>query len=312
MEKLIWEDEAKNTLDKILEIWPRIIRPNWKEKIEKSCIRIALVNDKTTITKELLLEAAVDALPKSYEPPLMRVMNPEAFRQRMSSQEKPDLEKPDIKVFRWQQDSFQDHRLGKNPKDVKVCAIVGSPRKGGTTDTLVEELLKGAQSQGAEGEKVFLHGLKISPCTGCMSCKMKELQSICVIRDDMEGIFHKILEADCIILGTPIYTGRETAQTAIFFDRLDALRMSSHFKKLSTLKRGALVLSWGWPNANAYTHVAEFLLMLMYLFRIDPVEVVTACGFWGAYYEKGTVAKDKAGMAEAYKAGVSLVTGKKD
>ena len=311
MKELIWEDEAKETLNQILGIWPRIIRPNWKEKIEKSCIRIALVNDKTRITKELVIEAAEDALPKSYEPPLMRVRNPEAFRQKMLSQEKPDLENPDIKVYRWEQNDFKVEKPEKAPKDIKVCAIVGSPRRGGTTDALIEELLKGAHSAGAKGEKIFLHGRKISPCTGCMSCKMKELSSICVIRDEMEEIFHKILEADCIIIGSPIYTGRETAQTATFFDRLDALRMSPHFKKLPTGKRGALVLSWGWPNTKAYTHVAEFLLMLMHLFKIDPVEVIAACGFWGAYYAKGTVEKDKAGMAEAYKAGISLVTGER-
>ena len=310
MKNFIWNEEAKQTLDKILNIWPKIIRPSWKEKIEKSCQRIALLNDKTIVTKELVIEASIDALPKSYEPPLMRAIDPEGFNQKKILQEKQNPEKPDIKIYRWNQNGSHHEPIGKKPEEMKVFAIVGSPRNGGTTDILIEEMLKGAQSLGAKCKKTILQELKISGCTGCMSCKMKELESICVIRDDMERIYKNILEADSIIIGSPIYTGRETSQTAMFFDRLAALRMSSHFKKLQTVKPGALVMTWGWPSTDAYNHIAEFLMMLMHLFRIDPVEVVTACGFWGAYYEKGTVRKDKEGMAEAFNAGKSLVAGK--
>ena len=54
---------------------------------------------------------------------------------------------------------------------MKVLAVTGSPRKGGNTDTLVAELLCGAQSAGAEVEQVNLARLKIKGCVACDTCK---------------------------------------------------------------------------------------------------------------------------------------------
>jgi len=72
---------------------------------------------------------------------------------------------------------------------VKVLGIVGSPRKGGNTDALVEEVLEGARSKGAETEKIYLDDLKIRPCDACELCSEN---GKCVIEDDFQFIFQKI------------------------------------------------------------------------------------------------------------------------
>jgi multimeric flavodoxin WrbA len=310
MKELDWQEEASRTLGEVLTVWPRMTQKLWKERIERQCSLLAGHHGTTAIDKKLLFEALESLLPPSYEPLLLRWKDPAALKRIASSQQSVDEESPAIEIRRWE-DPFggQDQKLPKKPEEMKVVAFVGSPRKGGSTDLLVTEMLSGAKSLGSHVEKVMLHPLNLSPCTGCLTCHGKDLPTVCVIKDAMGDLYAKILASDVVVLGFPIYTARETAQVATFFDRFDAFRSPLHFDKLGQGKRGALVCTWGWPAINAYNHVVEQLIMLLHLFRIETVEVITASGFWHAYYRKGVVTLHKKGMKEAFKAGAKLVTG---
>ena len=85
---------------------------------------------------------------------------------------------------------------------MKVLAVVGSPRKGGNTDVLIDQMISGAARAGAEVEKIYLNDMKITPCQACMSCKKKPG---CVIKDDMQGLYPKIMAAEGLLFGTPVY-----------------------------------------------------------------------------------------------------------
>ena len=113
--------------------------------------------------------------------------------------------------------------LGKKPGDMAVAGFVASPRKKGNCDLLVDEVLKGAKSAGATVEKFFLEGYNLKPCIGCRKCVTEDLKDFCVIKDDMKELYDKFLYADSIVFSFPVYTARESAQAAIFFDRLGAL-----------------------------------------------------------------------------------------
>ncbi len=84
----------------------------------------------------------------------------------------------------------------------KVFGIIGSPRRNGNTDILVNRILEGARSVGAETEFVHLDELVIEQCDGCHRC-WKEKR--CRWQDDMVEIYDKISESDVIVLGTPVY-----------------------------------------------------------------------------------------------------------
>ena len=75
---------------------------------------------------------------------------------------------------------------------MKVLGIMGSPRIKGNTDLLIDEALNGAQSEGAEVEKVVVDKLKITPCKEYYAC---EKDGNCVIKDDMDAMYSKLLEA---------------------------------------------------------------------------------------------------------------------
>ncbi|MFX0183742.1 MAG: flavodoxin family protein [Candidatus Hodarchaeota archaeon] len=100
----------------------------------------------------------------------------------------------------------------------KILGIVGSPRRGGNTDILVDEILKGAKESGAETEKILLNQFKINPCDGCNVC-FKNKNGNCKYEDDFEVIKKKMEESGTWIIGTPVYWWGPTAILKAFIDR---------------------------------------------------------------------------------------------
>jgi multimeric flavodoxin WrbA len=103
---------------------------------------------------------------------------------------------------------------------LRVLGIMGSPRIKGNTDLLLDEALKGAQGQGAEVEKMIVDKLNIAPCREYYGC-LKD--GNCVIRDDMDDIYPKLLEADGIIVASPMFFYGLTSQVKALIDRCQAL-----------------------------------------------------------------------------------------
>jgi multimeric flavodoxin WrbA len=107
-----------------------------------------------------------------------------------------------------------------------VLILNGSPRKHGNTAYLVGKLSEGIREAhpDAEIEAVRLHGLKIGPCRACDACRREErLGKYCVYADDMAGLYDKVLNADAVVIASPIYWFTVTAQTKLFMDRLYGL-----------------------------------------------------------------------------------------
>ncbi|MBD3180997.1 hypothetical protein GF312_01825 [Candidatus Poribacteria bacterium] len=103
----------------------------------------------------------------------------------------------------------------------KLLALVGSPRKGGNTDTLVDEAVYVFYKAGGEAEKIYLNSVHIKPCQGCFACMENDgLDSVCIQQDDMMGIYQKMFEADFVLWATPIYMWSPTAQMKLYLDRL--------------------------------------------------------------------------------------------
>lgn len=99
----------------------------------------------------------------------------------------------------------------------KVLAIVSSPRKNGNTELLVDEFVKGAQEAGHEAEKICLREKKIAPCLACEACLRNG--GTCVQKDDMTEILPKLIDADVIVLSTPVYYYSICAQLKAMIDR---------------------------------------------------------------------------------------------
>jgi multimeric flavodoxin WrbA len=108
---------------------------------------------------------------------------------------------------------------------MKVLGIMGSPRRQSNTEILLDKALEGVREAGAEVEKVLVSKLKISPCLEIYAC-LKD--GNCAIKDDMQSLYGKLLEADHIIFASPIFFYGITSQAKAVIDRCQALWARRH------------------------------------------------------------------------------------
>lgn len=99
----------------------------------------------------------------------------------------------------------------------KVLILSGSPRKGGNSDLLCDEFLRGAQEAGHEAEKIRVAAKKVTPCSACYYCR--DHGGACVHKDDMAEVLQKMIEADVIVLASPVYFYSIDAQLKAVIDR---------------------------------------------------------------------------------------------
>ena len=104
---------------------------------------------------------------------------------------------------------------------MKTIIVNASPRKNWNTAQLLLEAQKGAESVGAETEYIDLYTLNFKGCRGCLGCKLKDGKHPgCVWKDELSPLIDRILEADTLIIGSPIYWGEPTAEFRALMERL--------------------------------------------------------------------------------------------
>lgn len=99
----------------------------------------------------------------------------------------------------------------------KVLILSGSPRKGGNSDLLCDEFFRGALESGNSAEKIRVSEKKVGYCRGCYCCEANGGE--CVNRDDMKEILQKMIDADVIVLASPVYFYSIDAQLKTVLDR---------------------------------------------------------------------------------------------
>lgn len=102
----------------------------------------------------------------------------------------------------------------------KIFVISTSLRKGGNSETLADEFIRGAKEGGSEVEKISLVGKNIAFCRGCLACIKT---GKCAISDDAVEIARKMGEADIIVFATPIYYYEMCGQMKTLLDRANSL-----------------------------------------------------------------------------------------
>lgn len=119
----------------------------------------------------------------------------------------------------------------------KVLILSSSPRRGGNSDTLCDEFMRGAIEAGNEVEKIFLRDKTIHYCTGCSTCSLHNKP--CPQKDDAAAIIEKMVATDVIVLGTPVYFYAMSAQLKTFLDRCCGLYTEMNNKEFYFISAGA-------------------------------------------------------------------------
>ena len=189
---------------------------------------------------------------------------------------------------------------------MKVLGIFGSPRRGGNTDILLEETLKGAQKEGAEVDRIYLTDYAITPCKECHGC---DHTGQCVILDDMQKIYPKLLESDIVILASPIFFYGVTAWAKALIDRSQALWAKKYLLKDPSLgkeerKRKGFFISVGATKGPRVFEGA--ILTVKYFFDTFNAEYAGELVFKGMD-AKGDILKHPEALKQALETGRRLV-----
>ncbi|HOP46684.1 MAG TPA: flavodoxin family protein [Desulfobacteraceae bacterium] len=127
-------------------------------------------------------------------------------------------------------------------KRKKVLVLTGSPRPNSNSTILAEQALNGAIAAGADVELFHLAMMKINPCTACDGCRKKNAKG-CVIRDDMQLLYPRVMTANAIIIAGPVYWFNMSSYTKLFMDRLYAFGAGDY--RALRKKRIGIILTYG-------------------------------------------------------------------
>jgi len=152
---------------------------------------------------------------------------------------------------------------------VKILGLSFSPRTQGNTVVLLNEALGGAREEGAETEIYTVAGKDIKPCDGCWACRET---GECHIKDEMQELYAKLLEADGIIFGTPVYFYNMTAQGKTVIDRTIALNKPG--RNLANKVGGIVAVAGSFGLVDA----VKDLYFYMITRRILPASFIAAYG----------------------------------
>lgn len=176
----------------------------------------------------------------------------------------------------------------------RVLILSASPRKGGNSDTLCNQLMEGAQQAGHQVEKIFLKEKKINYCTGCGACYNRG--NGCSQKDDMENMLNKMIDADVIIMATPVYFYTMNGQMKTFIDRT-----CSRYTEINN-KEFYFIVTAADDNKVLMTRtIEEFRGFLYCLEGATEKGIIYGTGAW----QVGDI-KNKPVMEEAYKIGVNI------
>lgn len=172
---------------------------------------------------------------------------------------------------------------------MKVLGINCSPRKGGNTEILIKEVFKALENKGIETEFFQLGGKKVDGCIACMKCR-KMADGRCHQKNEkINTCIEKMIEADGIIIGSPVYFADLTSEAKALIDVAGyALRGAGNPLKRKT---GAAVIAVRRAGAiHAFDSINHFFL-------INEM-IIPGSSYWNIALgrEKGDVLKDEEGM----------------
>jgi multimeric flavodoxin WrbA len=188
---------------------------------------------------------------------------------------------------------------------MEIIAFMGSPRKGGNTDLLLRETVRGVEESGYSVKVIRLNRLKIRPCQDCGGC---EKTGECVLDDAMTEIYGDIRRADRIILASPIFFFSLSSQCKIMIDRCQSFWCEKYLLKRPLPqgeygRKGLLLLVGGMKKevgAECGGAVAKAFFRTV---SVDEHMVLTYLGVDA----KGAIKEHPSALREAFLAGKELV-----
>ena len=187
-----------------------------------------------------------------------------------------------------------------------TLGIYGSPRRGGNTDILLDKVLEGSRSAGADVFSVYARKLKMSGCLECGGC---DKTGKCVVKDNMQTVYPMLQAADIIFLASPIFFYGMSSQAKALIDRCQAMWSKRMLKKTPEERKkydsgkGYLISVGASKGKNLFQGVE---LTAKYFF--DALDMSYEGGiFYRRIDKKGAILENPDALKEAFDLGVNAV-----
>lgn len=183
---------------------------------------------------------------------------------------------------------------------MKVLGLVGSGRKDGNTNQLIEKILEGAKSTGHKTKKIHLSDMTISPIGDCTVCwKIGH----CQIEDDFDSLMQEVLLNDCVIFGTPVYWLGPSAQMKTFLDRW-VCKINLEGDSFRNKIRGKKCII-ATPHQDEKLTGAEYLLTIIER-TFEYMEMAYLGKIQTVAWRRSEVSKDETAQKYAFELGAKL------
>jgi len=179
----------------------------------------------------------------------------------------------------------------------KLLAIYGSPRVGGNSDLLLDSFVAGVKSPNWEITHLYVRELNILPCIACGECK-KDKQ--CPIKDDMQAIYPLLLQADAVIVATPVYFYNVPAQLKALIDRCQLFWYKR--KRPISFRPGYLIAVGGRKEKSIF----EGILLTIRSFFLTLGVKLKGSWTYAGIDNLGSIKKHPTALKEVYQAGKKL------
>jgi multimeric flavodoxin WrbA len=182
----------------------------------------------------------------------------------------------------------------------KVLILLGSPRKNGNSATLAERIAAGAELAGAQVESLFINGMDIKPCQACWKCQNPDSKG-CVIKDDMQQVYPKLVEAHAWVIATPVHWFNMSTQTKLWMDRCFAL---PRYKENPFRKKVGIAITYG--DTDPFSSGAvNAIRCFQDSFKYAGAKITGVV--YGSATKPGDIKKNKEALAAAENLGKKLV-----
>jgi multimeric flavodoxin WrbA len=180
-----------------------------------------------------------------------------------------------------------------------AIAINGSPRKGGNTEVLLQEVLAELKNGGWETELVKVGGTAIRGCIACGKCFEKQDNECSVKKDNFNETFAKMLKADAMILGSPTYFAAVSADLKALIERAGYVAYANG--NAFSGKIGAAVVA---VRRGGATHVYDTINHMYQMSRM----IMPGSTYWNMGYglDKKDVLEDQEGLDNMRHLGKSI------
>ncbi|MFO0794897.1 MAG: flavodoxin family protein [Candidatus Brocadiaceae bacterium] len=188
----------------------------------------------------------------------------------------------------------------------KILGIYGSPRRNGNSDILLNNALQGAEAKGSVVEKIIVRDLPIAPCNSCGGCYVN---GVCVIGDEMQKMYTKLVDADGIIVSSPIYFMGVSAQLKVFIDRCQAFWARKYILHKSIREDGRFAKGFFIATAarnpveNLFSGAIQTIRAFFHVSDTHYAGNILCAGL----EEKGAVNKKQELLQQAFEAGKNLM-----